>query len=118
MIKNTKNNIANTNAIAQTVPCIISLLLKAKMHCSKGKNNKVINPIAEPTPWILEAIVTFSFDSFTLNIPDSIPAPTAKAEIEINVNTANTLETVIGRLCVMVSMRSMTSSFALADHPR
>lgn len=35
------------------------------------------------------------FDSFTLNIPDSIPAPTAKAEIEINVNTANTLETVI-----------------------
>ena len=42
MIKNTKNNIANTNAIAQTVPCIISLLLKAKMHCSKGKNNKVI----------------------------------------------------------------------------
>ena len=29
------------------------------------------------------------------DIPDSIPAPTAKAEIEINVNTANTLETVI-----------------------
>ena len=65
------------------------------MHCSKGKNNKVINPIAEPTPWILDDIVTFSFDSFTLNNPDSIPAPTAKVEIEINANTANTLEMVI-----------------------
>jgi hypothetical protein len=93
MIKNTKNSIANTNAIMQTVPCIISWLLKAKMHCSKGKNNNVINPIAEPAPWILDDIVTFSFDSFTLNSPDSIPAPTANMEIEINVNTANTLET-------------------------
>ena len=65
------------------------------MHCSKGKNNNVINPIAEPAPWILDDIVTFSFDSFTLNRPDSIPAPTAKAEIEININTANTLEAAI-----------------------
>ena len=41
----------------QTVPCIISLVLKAKIHCNKGKNSKVINPIAEPAPWILEDFV-------------------------------------------------------------
>lgn len=82
------------------------IVLKAKIHCNKGKNSKVINPIAEPAPWILEDIVTFSFDSFTLNNPDSIPAPTAKAEIEIKVNTANTLETVIIFLKIIAEANS------------
>ena len=36
--------------------------------------------------------MTTSFDSFTLNNPEKIPAPTAKVAIEINVNIAITFD--------------------------
>ena len=38
-----------------------------------------MNPTAEPTPWIMEAAVTTSFDSFTLKKQVKTHAPTANA---------------------------------------
>ena len=37
-----------------------------------------MNPAAEPTPWIIDAVVTTSLDSFTLKKHVKMHAPTAK----------------------------------------
>jgi hypothetical protein len=42
-----------------------------------------MNPIIEPAPWIFEAKVTTSFDSFTLKKHVKMHAPTANTAIKI-----------------------------------
>ena len=64
MIKKEKNITANTNARIQKIPFITSLPLKALIPCNKGKNINAIKPNAEPAPWIFDAKVTLSFDSY------------------------------------------------------
>ena len=65
-----------------TIPDIVSFCLNDKIPFIKGKNNNAINPIAAPAPCIFDAVVTASLLSFTLNSPESNPAPTAKIPIE------------------------------------
>ena len=80
------------NDTRQTVPCIGLSLRKAAVLLNKGKNSRVIKPIAEPAPCILEASVILALDSFTLNKPDKIPAPIANTATEINVSIANAVD--------------------------
>lgn len=67
------------------MPYMESVFLKDRIPFSKGKNSRAINPIAALTPCILEASVSNSLDSFTLNNPDNRPAPIAKMLIDKNI---------------------------------
>lgn len=87
MIKQTKKINAKTKEITHTMPKMILFCLNAKIPFSKGKNNNAINPIAALIPCTFEAAVTMSLFSFTWNIPETNPAPTANVPSENNSKT-------------------------------
>ena len=64
------------------MPKMILFCLNAKIPFSSGKNNNAINPIAALIPCTFEAAVTMSLFSFTWNIPETNPAPTANVPSE------------------------------------
>ena len=72
------------------IPSIMSFCLNNTIPFRSGKNNKVIKPIAAPTPCIFEAVVTITLLSFTLKNPEISPAPTAKIPIERSMKNART----------------------------
>ena len=87
MIKQIKKINAKIKEITDTTPKIKLSCLNAKIPSNRGKNKNVINPIAALIPCIFEATVTMSLFSFTWNMPEINPAPTAKKPIEINRKT-------------------------------
>ena len=63
----------------------MSIFLNSMIESSKGTNNNNIKPMLAPIPWIIEETDTTSLFSFTLKIPDKIPAPIAKIKINIDI---------------------------------
>ena len=53
-----------------------------RIVAKRGTNRKSINPITDPMPWILDAVITISFDSFTLKKHVKIQAPIANIAIK------------------------------------
>ena len=87
MIKQIKKINANIKDIIETKPKLKLSCLNSKIPFNSGKNKNVINPIAAPIPCIFEAIVIIFLLSFTWNIAETNPAPTAKVLIESNSKT-------------------------------
>ena len=57
------------------------VFLNSMIESSEGTNNNNIKPMPAPIPWIMEETDTTSLFSFTLKIPDKIPASIAKNKI-------------------------------------
>lgn len=86
MTNKAKNTNVNRNAIMSIIPMMMERL-KCKMLLISGKNNNNIKPNEADIPCILEEM-DFSFlFSFTLKIPDMIPAPIEKVRSIISSNT-------------------------------
>ena len=89
----TKNKREMTKQIMLIIPKPDSLFLNERIASSRGTNRNSMKPIAEPAPCILEAVVTTSFDSFTLKNPVNIQAPIAKTAINTTSTFVNPPET-------------------------
>lgn len=87
MIKQTKKINARIKEITHIMPKMTLFCLNAKITFNNGKNNNAINPIAALIPCTFEAAVTMSLFSFTWNIPETNPAPTANVPSENNCKT-------------------------------
>lgn len=68
--------------ITHIMPKITLFCLNTKIPFNNGKNNNAINPIAALIPCTFEATVIMSLFSFTWNIPETNPAPTANVPSE------------------------------------
>lgn len=93
--KKVKKISAKIKEIILTTPKTTSFCLKETIPFNNGKNSNAIKPIAALIPCIFEAIVTMSLFSFTLNIPEITPAPTAKIPIESDIKTDKTGNSVL-----------------------
>lgn len=88
IINSVKKTIAKIKDMAKSIPAMLSFPLYESMDKISGTNRSDINPNAAPIPCILEAVVSTSLLSFTLKIPDSIPAPTANIKIKTATDNA------------------------------
>ena len=93
------NRAKKTNEITkqtmQKIPFPLSAFLNERIPTRSGTNRKSINPITEPAPWIFEATVTCSLDSFTLKKHVKMQAPTAKTAIKTEAVTASAADTML-----------------------
>jgi hypothetical protein len=64
-----------------------------------------MKPVTEPAPWIFEANVTTSLDSFTLKKHVKMHAPTAKTAINMSIVTVMPPDTEQNRLYTEGSAR-------------
>ena len=90
---NVKNSNARTKHAMLIPPVSPSWLLYEIMAINKGTNRNSIKPMIEPAPWILEANVTTSLDSFTLKKQVKMHAPTANTAMKMTDVTVRPFDT-------------------------